>query len=77
MNKADEHVFTSNEVWKQVTCQNILHNTEALTGNFHKPTKYAAESEILIIKIYEHFSKLSWSSELQMLGYKSDSFYNS
>ena len=42
----------------KLQAKNILHNIEVLTENFHKPIKYAEESEIPIIEINKHFSKL-------------------
>ena len=67
INKANWHLFTSNEAWKEVTNTNPLQSVEALTNDFYKKIKISAKCAIPMIEIQKHFPRPWWSSPLQKL----------
>ena len=65
INKANWHLFMSDESWKKVTNPNRSQSAEALTKDFYKNLQTSAKSAIQVIDIKKHLLKPSWSSQLQ------------
>ena len=75
INKANLHLLTWNEAWKEVTNPNWSQSAEALTKDFYKKKiKKSTKSAIPVIQ-KKHFPKTWGSSQLQKLKDKRERYY--